>query len=223
MRKRVISLRLVVFLLVMVIPVAVYAVFINFDDVADEAVINNTYASRGVTFTSSCSGCHPPPNDAFALNSSIARSGPNVVSVFPTTEFYNPTGAFDEDFGGIITAAFSCRPTQVSIWAIPYDPPASAFLRAYDSGDNQIDAYVSAGTSSELLTVNAPTGQYIAYVTFAGVDGDESAFDDLTFTGGACDGAVAVPAMTEWGMILFTILAGFIAVYYMGRQRKAER
>jgi hypothetical protein len=34
--------------------------------------------------------------------------------------------------------------------------------------------------------------------------------------------ATSVPTMTEWGMIIFMILAGLGAVYYMRRQRRAE-
>jgi hypothetical protein len=33
----------------------------------------------------------------------------------------------------------------------------------------------------------------------------------------------AVPTMTEWGMIIFMVLAGLGAVYYMRRQRRIER
>lgn len=35
--------------------------------------------------------------------------------------------------------------------------------------------------------------------------------------------AVAIPAMTGWGMILFILLAGLGVVYYLRRQRRAER
>jgi hypothetical protein len=35
--------------------------------------------------------------------------------------------------------------------------------------------------------------------------------------------AKAVPTMTEWGMIIFMIVAGIGAVYYLRRQRRAER
>jgi len=33
----------------------------------------------------------------------------------------------------------------------------------------------------------------------------------------------AVPTMTQWGMIIFMVLAGLGAVYYLRRQRRAER
>ena len=32
----------------------------------------------------------------------------------------------------------------------------------------------------------------------------------------------AVPTMSEWGMIIFMVLAGLGAVYYMRRQRRAK-
>ena len=33
----------------------------------------------------------------------------------------------------------------------------------------------------------------------------------------------SIPTMTEWGMIIFILLAGFGAVYYLRRQRNVER
>jgi len=33
----------------------------------------------------------------------------------------------------------------------------------------------------------------------------------------------AIPTMNEWGMIIFMVLAGLGAVYYLRRQRRAER
>jgi hypothetical protein len=217
MEKRFKQLSLLVSLLILFIPVTCYAVSINFDGVADETVINNTYASQGVTFTSSCFGCHAPPNDVFVLSSPIARSSSNVVSVFPN-HYYGPNGSFDENFGGIITATFSCYPTSVSIWAIPDGQNQIAFLRAYNASDVMIDQYISSGTSPELMTVNAPSGQSIAYVTFAGSGDNEVAFDDLSFSGGQC----AIPTLNEWGMIIFVVLAGLGAVYYLRRQKTAK-
>jgi len=45
-------------------------------------------------------------------------------------------------------------------------------------------------------------------------------------TTGTCQGlpfaTTSVPTMTEWGMIIFMVLAGLGAVYYMRRQRRAE-
>jgi hypothetical protein len=216
MSKKAYLLTLSVVFSLIVIPVTCYAVFINFDNVDDETVINSTYASQGVTFTSSCTGCHLP-SEVFALNSNIARSSPNVVSVFPNL-YYTSTGSFSENSGGIITATFVCPPTQVSIWAIPDGPNKIAFLRAYNSSDVMIDQYLSSGTSPELMTVNAPPGQAISYVTFAGSGDNNVAFDDLTFTGGHC---VAVPTMSEWGTIVFITLGGFGAVYFLRRQRRA--
>ena len=34
---------------------------------------------------------------------------------------------------------------------------------------------------------------------------------------------LSIPTMTEWGMIIFVVLAGLGAVYYLKRQRRAER
>jgi len=78
-----------------------------------------------------------------------------------------------------------------------------------------------------------------AYGAFAACcfTGGCSSFDQFTcsqsggiFVAGDCadpgicqlDGQ-AVPTMTQWGMIIFMVLAGLGAVYYLRRQRRAER
>ena len=35
----------------------------------------------------------------------------------------------------------------------------------------------------------------------------------------ACGGSLTVPTMTEWGIIIFVVLAGFSAIYYLRRKR----
>jgi hypothetical protein len=226
MKIKVVLLALFGFLLVIAVPVTSNAVQISFDDVPNGTVINNTYSSKRVTFTNTCTNtCHsgPATNDAFAFQSPIARSQSNVVSAFPPSgcPVAPPTGSFTTN-EATLTARFTCGPTQVSIWAIPDSSNGSGALFAYDSSNNLIDESHSSGNNNELLTVNAPPGQSIAYVDFGGGGTDTSAFDDLTFTGGTCD-STTVPTMTEWGMIIFVVLAGLGAVYFIRRQRRAER
>jgi hypothetical protein len=210
MKKKLFSLIVATFLFVISLPIISYAVAVNFDDVPSDTVVNNTYSSQGVTFTSSIGG------NVYAWGSILAHSTPNVVTINNSS-----IGDFSESVG-VITATFSCSPTQVTLWALPDDDDDPAFLRAYDSSDNEIDSYTKSASNfePELMTVTAPAGQSIAYVRFAGLNGETVAFDDLTFTGGICDSHMSVPTMSEWGMIIFMILSGIGALYFMKRQKK---
>lgn len=213
MKNKVISLMISTFLFVIGLPVISYAAAVNFDDVSSDTVVNSQYSSQGVIFTSSIGG------NVYAWSSILAYSTPNVVTINNSDN-----GDFAE-VTAVITATFSCSPTQVTLWALPDDNDDPAFLRAYDSTDNEIDSYTKAASNfePELMTVTAPAGQSIAYVRFAGLNGDTVAFDDLTFTGGICDSRMSVPAMSEWGMIIFMIFSGIGALYFMKRQKKFEK
>jgi hypothetical protein len=65
-------------------------------------------------------------------------------------------------------------------------------------------------------------------ITLYFVDG-ERGDDDLTENqvivdqGGPGQGGVAVPTMTEWGIIIFILLAGVGSVYYLRRQSRIQR
>ncbi len=63
-------------------------------------------------------------------------------------------------------------------------------------------------------------------------DSGEQCDDGNTVAGDGCEPncttpapppPVAVPTMTEWGMIIFMFLAGFVAIYYLRKQKKANR
>jgi hypothetical protein len=64
-------------------------------------------------------------------------------------------------------------------------------------------------------------------ITLYFVDG-ERGDDDLTENqvivdqGGPGQGGVAVPTMSEWGIIIFILLAGVGSVYYLRRQRRIQ-
>ena len=66
-------------------------------------------------------------------------------------------------------------------------------------------------------------------------DADEPDWTDTTIPGegvynaalrnfayNACPTTTAVPSMTEWGMIIFMVLAGLGAVYFIRRQKTAK-
>jgi cysteine-rich repeat protein len=62
-------------------------------------------------------------------------------------------------------------------------------------------------------------------------DSGEQCDDGNTVAGDGCEPncttpappTVQVPTMTEWGMIIFMFLAGFVAIYYLRKQKKANR
>lgn len=82
-------------------------------------------------------------------------------------------------------------------------------------------------------TFSYPSGTRLRSIIYS-YDGPDATgnlryISDMTFT---CNGALislnngfpttSVPTMTEWGMIIFMVLAGVGAVYYMRRQKRAH-
>jgi len=110
--------------------------------------------------------------------------------------------------------------TSVSIQATGYYNNAAAFLYAYDSNDMQVSGsidYMSSLQTSQMIV----SGSDIEYVQFSGYSTFQGAtFDDLVFT---CSGQqIAVPGMTQWGMMIFLLLAGLGAVYYLYHRKMRE-
>lgn len=84
--------------------------------------------------------------------------------------------------------------------------------------------------ASALAALNAAIGTSFALggaITTLGVAENENIFPstDSFFIRRLVletDDTVAIPTMTEWGMVIFIVLTGLGAVYYLRRQRKSE-
>lgn len=103
MHYRVLTKALAAAGLLLGLQVPAFATLINFDNVADATVIDNTYAGLGVTFN------NPLGGSIFARTTTAAASPNNVVSVFDTG-----VPAFDARFGAV-EAVFSSGQRFVSI------------------------------------------------------------------------------------------------------------
>jgi hypothetical protein len=69
-------------------------------------------------------------------------------------------------------------------------------------------------------------GNEVTLTLCDGCLGDDTVVDGVIIDQGGAGqpgASVAVPTMTEWGMIIFMMLAGLGAIYYLRRNRKAER
>lgn len=139
--------------------------------VASGTMVDNTYASTGVTFSCvSCSSGH-----AFALF--FGLSGNNAVSLFAPPAF----GPFDARFGAV-QATFASPRSTVSIDATPMlsaefgggAPVARPFIEAFDAAGNLIVPVVRypffPGTAgfgtTQTLTVTSPTAN-VHHVLFS--------------------------------------------------------
>ncbi len=123
-------------------------------------------------------------------------------------------------------------------------PCSSARVRVYFHGSNDLRGYIYRKYGPTTPGDPATTAWYtLPGVTFgtATIGGNIIAYAEFTLTDGqigddtAVDGRIvdqggpgrpmaitAVPTMTEWGMIVFMVLAGFTAVYYLRRMRMAS-
>lgn len=86
-----------------------------------------------------------------------------------------------------------------------------------DFNNPQWYTFANAEVSGNTITLHLQDGQL----------GDDTGLDGLIFDQGGpgqpANDPVAVPTMNEWGMIIFMVLAGLGAFYYLRRQGKAQR
>ncbi len=131
---------------------------------------------------------------------------------------------FTNGFNGPIDITFS-QPVNGAGVQIQYSlfGPFTATINVYDASNNLIGSFSLAGNSTSnadnsaiFLGVmdSAPTIKRIEYNT----TNNTFSINQL----GLIDPPVAkIPTMNEWGLIVFTALAGLGSVYYLRRQRKA--
>lgn len=145
--------------------------------IASGAVINTTYAPRGISFTSSGStGCAASGN-AFASNDRPVGFGsaPNVVSTCSP----GLTSDIGENTDGMIRATFKRSATQVCVDVLPNSPTDFAVIRAYNAADAFLGQALSAQGVAGPMCVAAAG---IRAVRFSGLGNFSARFDNLAVT-----------------------------------------
>lgn len=83
---------------------------------------------------------------------------------------------------------------------------------AYDGGIRAAGQTVSwSGTCTAAGGIESGNGTNLATCTFSSLDSNKTA--TATFS------IFIVPTMTEWGMLIFILLAGIGSMYYLRRRR----
>ncbi len=107
---------------------------------------------------------------------------------------------------------------------MPLESP-NAVVSAYDCSNNLLESYditveapistPGAANAGGFRGISRPTADICQFR----VSNQEVVLDDLTFSRQTAP--AAIPTMTEWGMIIFMVLAGLGSVYYLRRRRPA--
>ncbi len=163
----------------------------------------------------------------------VNGQGPGLVHSGATYVF---TGSFIQwngnNYFGLNTKTILCGPSQ--ILEIDYTSPVIAMgidLEAFSGFPDSVTAkvYGPGGLifTSSPISVNGPSPVFFGYqdpggivkVIFTGSAYSFSVIIDNHTYGGSPP--ASVPTMTEWGMIMFMVLAGLGAIYYLRRERRA--
>ena len=126
---------------------------------------------------------------------------------------YMPSGQSIEGTGTIVVSWFTG--TNCSTGYI-----ASAILGT--SFGDPTNVWTSLDNAAVTIPANAGSVWFSAQNGAAAAGTHQTNFDDMYFSDAAVTAPSVVPTMTEWGMIIFTALAGLGSVYYLRRQKRAE-
>ena len=111
------------------------------------------------------------------------------------------------------TATFNTSQTRVGFYVKTNDPDNTT-IEVFTNGNPQGSIQFDTGNPATFIGVEDPDGFNSVTVTVQNNHNGFIAIDDFRFEGGIS----AIPTMTEWGMIIFMVLAGLGAVYYLRRQ-----
>lgn len=204
MRKLSLSAFLLVLLLV---SQAEAQTIINFDNLSADIAVTNQYPEA--TFSSS------PGNTNWTSAQNLGSSLPNFICTGPIS-------------GGIDCA----QPTYID-FTDPVDSLTFLGVGINDTGTvAQVRVFVNGNLASTVnvigqgngdvpVTVDLSFFQHVTRIEIVNItDGGGIGWDDFSFEIGA---RTSVPTMTEWGMIIFMLIAGLGAVYYIRKQRRAVK
>ena len=104
---------------------------------------------------------------------------------------------------------------QIFVDGVGLLSPDLFFFSSCNAGEyREISSSLNTGANTIIQVTYAITGSGTSSAGFS--------FDDFYVNTPEAPTPTAVPTMTEWGMIIFMVLAGLGAVYYMRRQRRAN-
>ncbi|MEW6584759.1 MAG: hypothetical protein AB1442_04000 [Nitrospirota bacterium] len=192
---------------------------VNFESFGDGAVLTgNEFSASGVTFSAG----------------TLGGDTDDVDSLFPGF-----TRGLTVQSDGTLRVISSTGVSEGSNLEITFNPPvrAAGFTVGLDpeGGDNRVMEVYSPGNvlldTSPLEIFDDSDNLQSAFVGFVGNPGeliervvignddDGMVISSFEFSQTAAS-SVAVPTMTEWGMILFMFIAGLASVYYLRRRRR---
>ena len=177
---------------------------INFNSIADEELITGQYSGSGVTFSGALYGM---------TNASDTADFPgNGGGVIASNWIY---GSGNQ--GLSFTATFNTSHTRVGFYVKTNDTDNTT-IEVFTNGNPQGSIPFDTTNPATFIGVEDPDGFNRVTVTVQNNDNGFIAIDDFRFEGGN----TAIPTMTEWGMIIFMVLAGLGAVYYLRRHKTAK-
>ncbi|RJP46624.1 MAG: IPTL-CTERM sorting domain-containing protein [Desulfobacteraceae bacterium] len=194
------------------------AIVINFDDVAAPCNFASTirlsslYAPMGVNFSG------PIPLDGGAILdecgffSVTGHSAPNFLAFNLNSELSDggiPRGPERIDFD------FEVCQIQANFGAGPAHS-GSATLDAYDGSDMLVGSdTLPISSSLQTLSVSAPRIKYVIFSFTSNV----IVFDDLAFV--PCRTSSPIPTLSEWGMIIMSLILAGSAIWMIRRRQVA--
>lgn len=155
-------------------------------------------------------------SDNIAPTREIVASGSSLLGT--------PTGiAVDANWIYVINNAFN----SINVFPIDADEPGASFVRQIIGGSTGLNN--ALGITVDANWIYATNGNNS--ITVYPILGDGDITPTRTISGGLTtlnrpygivvrsDSATAVPTITQWGMIVFMVLAGLGAVYYLRRKK----
>jgi hypothetical protein len=190
-------------------------------DCSDGSVTMNSAVSCTATFTLI---------NSVTVPSATGNGNITLTTNTPGCGFYNVAAKTEAQVGndptydfpyGLVEFRLNCSAADVTL-TFPGDISGTTY-RKYGPTTPGNSATTAWYTFSN-VTVNSSTSITLHLVD--GQLGDDTGIDGVIVDQGGPgqpngNGAVAVPTMSEWGMILFMALAGLSSAYYLRRQKRA--
>jgi hypothetical protein len=166
--------------------------------------------------------CDPFSNDPYTCDECLLVFGDMTQPTNYLAEVWGKTGEFDvnTNFPNNAEVALGLNGHRFYEWRIPLASINAAMGELIDFSS---PAVCKGGGSGESCIVQSS-------MPFDGSNGNDNEWppgvddtDRESWGSMQLNDGMSIPTMTQWGMIIFVILAGVGAVYYIRRQKRAER